>query len=375
MDKDRSGQMMTESQTFLLALVRMALWGCHEPLPENRPDWNQVFALSKQQTLIGLVAEAVPMLPSHLQPDHSIRIKLHTTAMRILQSHILVNRKVAEIKTKMDSCGIHTVLLKGQGVALNYPNPQSRQCGDIDLYVGESNFGKVYQMLEPAPLKKYMHLKHFSINGGGVEIEVHRIAADLPGIRRNRRFQDWTISNLSGQSVRKVEIADTSINLPPAEFDALYIMNHAWNHFMTGGIGLRQLVDWAMHLHRFHKDIDIENLRNYLQDFGLMNAWHILSGIAVKHLGLPAAECPLYEAGSTAKSDDVLEVIWDEGNFGHHSALRKTPRPQGYLAGKLYSFKANTSRITRILLISPKDVISTWVFYFINGIRHIIHKS
>ena len=366
-----------DSKSFLLSLVRMALWGGSEPLPENMPDWDVVIHLAVKQTLVGLVAEAVPMLPSHLQPDAQSRMKLHALAMRIMQSHALLNRKVADIKTRMDSSGMHTVLFKGQGIALNYPNPQTRQCGDIDLYVGEKNFAKALEMLDPASgkdAKDFRFLKHFSIEEDGVHIEIHRIAEILPGITQNKLFQQWTIENLEGGSVRRVEIGGACVNLPPIDFDALFIMNHAWHHFLTGGIGLRQLCDWTMHLHRFHTQIDVEALRNNLQSFGLTRAWKILSCVAVKYLGLPGSECPLYDARYSEKADKVLDVIWSEGNFGHHSQARRTPRPKEHFAGKFHSFKQNTSRIVRIMSISPVDVIHSWIYYFINGMRNVFHK-
>lgn len=368
---------MTESQSFLLTLVRMALWGGQEPLPENKPNWQEVLFLAEKQTLFGLVAEAVPMLPEYLQPDPQSRMKLHTIAMRIIRSHSLLNRKVADIKTRMDSYGMHTVLFKGQGTALNYPNPQSRQCGDIDLYVGEENFARALKLLDPLSdkeAKDYRHLKHFNIEEDGVDIEIHRIAEILPGFKHDRLFQQWTKTNLSGPSVRKVEIGGASVNLPPADFDALYIMNHAWHHFMTGGIGLRQLCDWTMHLHRFHKDVDADVLRTNLQNFGLTRAWQIMSSVTVRYLGLPQNECPLYDGAYADKADKVLEVIWSEGNFGHHSSERKTPRPKGHFAGKLHSFRNNTARIIRIISISPVDVLYSWIYYFINGMRNVFHK-
>lgn len=368
---------MTESQSFLLTLVRMALWGGNEPLPADLPDWREVLAVAKKQTLLGLVAEAVPMLPDRLQPDPQSKMLLHATAMRIMSSHALLNRKVADIKTRMDSFGIHTVLFKGQGTAMNYPNPQSRQCGDIDLYVGEDNFARALELFDPGTMKAaddYRYMKHFNINEDGVEIEVHRIAEILPGSARDRRFQRWTLDSLSSNSVRKVEIGGATVNLPPADFDVIYIMNHAWHHFMTGGIGLRQLCDWSMHIHRYGKSVDHKVLRENLNSFGLVRAWKILSCVAVRYLGLPEDECPLYDAAYARKADKVMDVIWHEGNFGHHSDTKKTPRPKGHFAGKFYSFKLNTTRIIRILSISPLDVIDSWIYYFINGMRNVFHK-
>lgn len=368
---------MTESQSFLLTLVRMALWGGEESLPADLPDWQEVLALAKKQTLLGLVAEAVPMLPEGLQPDPQTKLQLHAAAMRIMSSHALLNRKVADIKTRMDSYGIHTVLFKGQGVALNYPNPQSRQCGDIDLYVGEKNFARALELLNPETTKKaseYRFVKHFNIEEDGVEIEIHRIAEILPGFGHDRRFQRWTVDKLCGPAVRKVEIGGATVNLPPAEFDVLYIMNHAWHHFMTGGIGLRQLCDWSIQLHRYGRSVDVDALSNNLRSFGLIRAWKILSCVAVGYLGLPEDECPLYDASYAGKAAKVLDVIWLEGNFGHHSESRKTPRPKGHFAGKFHSFKKNTSRIIRILSISPIDVIYSWGYYFINGMRNLFHR-
>ena len=40
--------------------------------------------------------------------------------------------------------GIEPVLLKGFGLAMLYPNPNLRQFGDIDLFVGLDNFASIF---------------------------------------------------------------------------------------------------------------------------------------------------------------------------------------------------------------------------------------
>ena len=368
---------MVESKKFLLALVRMALWGREESLPQFAPNWSEVLALAHKQTLVGLVADIIPILPDNLKPDAQMMMKIHTVAMRIIQSHSILNRKVADVKKRLDSYGMHSVLFKGQGTALNYPKPHARQCGDIDMYVGENNFAKALELLNPTSQKKaedYKYVKHFNIEEDGVSIEIHRIAETLPVKKCNKLFQQWTVENLEGAFVRRENIGGAMVNLPPAEFDAIYIMNHAWHHFVNGGIGLRQLCDWTMHLHRFHNNIDKSTLQLNLQSFGLVRAWKILSCVAVRYLGLPVDECPLYDESYIREAEKVLDVIWQEGNFGHHSPAIKTPRPKGHFAGKLFSFKRNTSRIIRIISISPVDVIHSWIYYFINGLRNVFNR-
>ena len=377
MDRNRSGKIMTQSQQFLLTLVRMSLWGTVESLPETAPDWEEVLSLAHKQTLIGLVAEAVPMLPDHLKPAPQLRLKLHATAMRIVRSHVLLDRKVAEITTRMSANGIDSVILKGQGTALNYPNPQSRQCGDIDLYVGEKNFGRCLEILLPDSGRTesdFKYIKHFDIEEDGVVIEVHRVAEMLPSAKTDKFFQDWTKDCLETSRLRKVCIGGSMVNLPPAEFDAVYIMYHAWHHFLSGGVGLRQLCDWTMHLHRFYDLVCVEELHEKLSDFDLLVAWKVFACVAVSYLGLPAEQCPLYDSLYNVKAERVMQVIWDEGNFGKYSSAARNKRPDGYVAGKLYSLRKNTLRLYRVIAVSPSEVMKSWFSYFYKGFRNLLKK-
>lgn len=365
---------MEKAQATLLQLLRIALWGADSGMVTSAPEWGKVLHLANKQTVLGLVAQAVPFLPKEFQPDKQTCMKLHAFALKVVNSHALLNRKVAELKGRLDAIGVHSVLFKGQGVALNYPNPASRQCGDIDMWVGEKSFSKVHEALKPCSDEdpaKFKHVKHFNVEEDGVEMEIHRIAEILPGVRKDRLFQEWTVRHLEGGDVCKAEIGGASINLPPVQFNALYIMNHAWHHFIVGGIGLRQLCDWAMFLHRHYADVDCDVLHEDLQRFGLERAWQILAGIAVRHLGLPQGECPLYTGKYGKESDLMLDVVWSEGNFGHHPDRKKSPRPPGHFAGKFHSFRNHTSRVARIFRISPADVAVSWISYLVTGMRNL----
>lgn len=369
---------MTEPQKFLLTLVHMALWGHQEPLPEQKPDWEVVFTQAKRQTLVGLVADAIPMLPEHLQPDAGLKIKFHTYAIRILQSYSVINQKLADVKKRLDEHKVHSVLLKGQGVASYYPNPRSRQCGDIDVYVGDKNFAKAIEILNPGAgvdVSKYRNEKHYDFFEGGVDIEIHRIAELLPSLKGDRLFQQWTINHLCGPDIKKIKIDLVLINTPSPQFNAIYIMNHAWHHFMISGIGLRHLCDWCAFLHKHHRDIDSVVLKRDLENFGLTRAWQILASVAVRYLALPAEECPLYSGEYDNKALNVFNVIWSEGNFGHHSEHIKNKRPQNYFASKFYSFRIATIRAFRIFTISPCDVLNSWFSLFLRGMRNLFVRK
>lgn len=364
---------MKDSRKTLLSLVRSALWGT--PADDVTPDtdWSKVYTLASQQTLIGLLADAVQKLPQELRPDAQIVRQLQVFMIRNIQAHGQISRNLALTVELLRSHDIESVLFKGHGLALNYPDPMTRQCGDIDLYVGKeaaakaagiclASFGEGEHDAESS--------KHFHFDNEGIDIEIHKIAENLPGLNEDRRYQEWTVRHLTGPDCRKVEIAGTEINLPPVAFDAIYILNHTWHHFVNGGIGLRQVCDWTLYLHKFHKNIDVVQLKEDLKSFGLLKVWHYFSYIAVNHLGLPESECPLYSNKYASASERVFDVIWNEGNFGRHSKNNKTPRPKGYAAGKLHSFKKITMRFFSIFRVYPSYMLKSWLLYFTLGIYH-----
>lgn len=372
MDGDRTYQIMDDSKLALLALIRTALWG-EEPEFDRKPNWPEVLRYAKEQTVPGLIADAVPSLPEEMRPSAQESMALYSIAIQIAQSHSLLNKKVVEIQSFLASHNIPSALFKGQGLASNYPKPTTRQCGDIDMYVGEKNFLKAMDLLEPGvehDVTKYRHMKHFNMESDGVSIELHRIAEILPGFRSDRLFQEWTIESLESSKLYEVEIDGHKVTVPPADFNAPYIMNHAWHHFINGGIGLRQICDWSIYLHRFHHDIDKAELKRNLKRFRLENAWQTLGSIAVRYIGLPENECPLYDGSCDGRAEMVIEIIFSEGNFGKHSKS-KTARPKGHFAGKFHSFRKSTSRTLRILPIAPFYVVYSWIFYFIKGMKNL----
>lgn len=59
----------------------------------------------------------------------------------------LLNVRCKEITKISNGLGLCSCVLKGQGVAMLYPNPLRRQNGDIDLWV-EGNRGDIYKTLK-----------------------------------------------------------------------------------------------------------------------------------------------------------------------------------------------------------------------------------
>lgn len=365
----------TEQQFF--ALLRSGLWGkpVDSSLFEGEVDWPKILKLASMQTVSGVVFDGVSNLSSDLQPPVETMRRLYQMVVRIEQSHVLLNDRLTRLVSLLQGEGIDPILLKGQGVARNYPNPFRRQCGDIDLYIGKEEYNRACELVERWGIvsgDRIKSYKHFHFDWDGVGIELHRLAEELPDPIRNKRFQDWSYLYLQTMRSEKWILDDTGITLPPVQFNALYIFNHAFLHFISDGIGFRQLSDWVLHLHRYHDTINIKELKSDLISFGLLRPWQIFGCIAVHELGLEKEKFPFYnEQYRDIAKKHILNDILLLGNFGQFDPKWQT-RPKNYLAGKLHNFKMKSRRILQLYPIVRGYIGFYYFYFFFIGVRQIV---
>jgi len=121
-------------------LVQVAL-GQRESIsrsPSNT-DWNELYTLSQKQAIAGVVLIALDKLSQQGQkPPVNLLLEWIGQSEQIKAQNLLLNKRCGEITKLFSDAGFRTCILKGQGNALMYPDPLSRNSGDIDLWVDGS---------------------------------------------------------------------------------------------------------------------------------------------------------------------------------------------------------------------------------------------
>ena len=331
------------------SLLRSGMYGT--PIPEaelpDSIDWKSIIALARKYVVLGIIIDSVALLPEHLHPSASTMAKMNKFAIGLIQTNLILDRTAARLVTFLRKHDIEGVLLKGQGVARFYRQPQMRQCGDIDFYVGRKIYKKAVALCKAHLMKKggdcHETDQHFDFTLDKVTIELHRIASRIYSPVRNAAFQKWVEEELEHSPERRtLTVGETDISLPPLDFDAIYIFYHAWRHLITGGIGMRQICDWAMIFHSKSEDIDKDKLVKNIRRFGMTVGWKLFACIAVRCLGVGAEKIPLYDPSFSKKADKVLEDILDGGNFGYYSKANMRTPIRGFgvkhALGKLRNF-------------------------------------
>lgn len=359
-----------------LELLRAGMWERKPHVPQEFVEWGRVLRLAKSQSVLGIVGNVVlkdEALAARVPQELKEQIK--PFLMRNVLMHRLLNATLTKVVTALREGGVESVLLKGQGVARNYPQPELRQCGDIDLYVGLENAEKAHDLLAPMAVKidakeRIPIDKHYHVTmPGGVEIEIHRYTQKHCVRRIDALYQEAS-DKATSENLVVCDFDGVLVNTPAADFNAYFIFDHLFHHFLTSGVGLRQFCDWMMFLHEHRGKLDAGYLRQMLVSMEQLEAWQAFGCVLVDRLGLPEEEFPLFDRKQEGKVEKILRVVLKEGNFGKERSVYKN-RSTNYWIYKMQSLIGYMEKALDLVTIFPKPVWNQYRSTIIGGFARV----
>ena len=379
---------MTRPQQQFLELLRSGLWGkpADASIVQGEIDWQSIVRIAKEQTVQVLVANGIETLPKELWPPKAAIFKLMEYKSTTVKMHHLLNSVLAKITTALNAEGIPSVLLKGQGLAQNYLIPESRICGDIDLYVGEENIDRACEVIagltdEPQEPEEELtgEEKHRHVKVDGVVVEVHRKSVSTYNPNQERLFKTWTKEHLDSHfydgTLPVISFNQVPVNTPSTAFDIIFILYHATYHMLLGGIGLRQLCDWVTYLSKHHSDINPKKLKATLQRFNLIPVWNEFGRFAVNILGLDREYLPLAPCNysSSNGTEFILKDIFANGNFGHYRHTNNVPEETNVIKRKWRNFRISTKRFARLLILFPGFALPNIIVWYYYAVKRALN--
>lgn len=354
-----------------LAWLRYALWGGEAPACDvgSRPS---LLSLADRQKTRGLIFDALLRAGSAATGlSKADAVQMQEFLLQTFATHRMLDHALARAVSALQDAGVPAVLLKGQGAARSYPNPLLRECGDIDLYIGPERLEDAVRVLTPLADKVDDELlgKHWQLWMGGAEFELHQVSMIPTDRSRTRFYRDLEAEGFT-RGLAPLDFEGVRVDTPEPTFNAFHLFYHAWHHFLTGGIGFRQLCDWTLHLHVRRENIDRERLGAMLDGMRLRRPWQLFGCIAVHDLGLPAEEFPCYDASWLKPSRRVLKMILSEGNFGRGHEPR-IARPKAYVASKAYSLGLHCIRFVQTFSVAPREAWQVFASLFTGGFRKV----
>lgn len=309
---------MEKTYLTLFSLLRQALGVEKESNLStlNEEEWTSVYQQAKKQSVCGIAYEAVKQHNGKQCPPDDLLFMWTADAEIIKGRNCLLFEEATRMTRLFAHEGHQTVILKGQANALLYPNPYSRQSGDIDLWV-EGGRKSVSKLVVKMGLTKQKNLKvetsyhhiHLPQQDNDVTVEIHfRPSSGSHNPITNRRLQKFLEAE-----ILKSEPCQEGFNMPTMAFALVMQMSHIQRHFLGGGIGLRHIIDYYELLTHTTQVVRADVAKR-LKPMGL----HWTAGAVMWVLGevMHLSRGRMLITPDEKRGRKMLSIIKEGGNFG-----------------------------------------------------------
>jgi len=217
--------------------------------------------------------------------------------MLIMRHSMLVNAAHGDL-AKVVTCPY--VIIKGYASARYYPDPGLRTMGDVDYWVENLEQTKQDLLRHGYELEKVKNGHHTGYYKDGIRFELHW----SPNGVLNDQIRQLLEDTIATAKVLTTTFGD--IPVPDAFHHGLIVLLHMIKHMhRDAGIGLRQLCDWAVLVHRLGNDFE-SLFKVRLSKVGLYRSAQLFSLVCVKYLHLQYAPWM-----GEAPDEDLVRVMED----------------------------------------------------------------
>lgn len=322
--------------------------------------WRNIFQLSIQQGVNAIAADGLQLLMEN--PNNKELLKsldaapLKLQKMQWLGSSLTIERIYEQHKHVMSELaafyrthGIKMLVAKGYGLSLNYPVPNHRHLGDIDIWLfGEQKRGD-NALSEKGVKIDYGHHHHTIFNYKGVTIENYSDFLCVPGHRKNASYERILKRLAYEESVRS-EINGEEIYYPSANFNALFILKHSATHFASTEMNLRQLLDWGTFVLKHGKEVDWDFVIKVAKLYNLYHFMSCQNALCIDCFGFQSDNFPKFERNKELETRVLNDILSPEFN-------KKVP--EGFLKGLLFKYERWRANVWKHKITFPESLTET----------------
>ena len=362
-----------KTQRAFFALLKAGLWEKDvQLLPFGEIDFEELLQLAEEQSVVGLIAAGLEHVVD-IKPAKKDVLQFAGRTIQLEQRNLAMNQFVGKLILKMRKHDIYAILVKGQGVAQCYERPYWRTCGDVDLFLSDSNYDQAKALLTTiasSDEEEVEYHRHLGLTVDGWVVELHGSLRCGLSKKIDDALDMFSENVFNKGNVRSWDCNGVPVLQLAIENDILYVFTHFLNHFYRGGIGLRQICDWTRLLWTYRETIDRYLLESKIRQMGLMTIWKGFAAFAVYWLGMPVDAMPFYSSDArwTSKAERIKDFILEVGNFGHNRDMSYYSS-KSFLVRKTLSLRQRIGDLLRHGRIFPKDSLRFFWGITVNGIR------
>ena len=301
--------MIKAVQDIFLSLVRLGI-GHESEAVLLKVDWQVIEALADRQGLLAIVLDGVEKLPDGMRPPQDTLLEwIGSLLQDYEQRYELYSRAIADLAGFYHKHGYKMMVLKGYACCLNWPKPNHRPCGDIDIWMfGQYKEADIALGKEKGIAVDSSHHHHTVFEWEGFTVENHY---DFINVIRHPSHHglEAVFKELGKDDSYYVKVGGEQVYIPSPNLHALFLLRHALNHFVPTGLNLRHVLDWAFFIEKYTKEINWGWMQSVIDEYHMRDFYNCINAICVKDLGFNANIFPSVQYLPSLKEKVLNEIL------------------------------------------------------------------
>lgn len=303
----------------LFSLLRIAIGKERTASFPVELDWSGLVDIAFNQSAAAMIADGVqevndcfPDLQLTLDDPslEPLKYELLAEPLAAEQDYARYKASIASLAKFLGENGVSMMLLKGYGLSLNYPVPDHRPCGDIDIYCARKP-GKVDYLvkeklgIEVLPCESH----HSSFKYEDWTVENHYSFMDTDNYRSNFMFEK-ELMQLEEECREEIEIDGVKFFIPAPTLMVVHLVRHAGSDFASNTITLRQLLDWALLIDKRSADIDWPIVESIVDRMGMRGFFDMMNDLSVNALGIESEKFPNFKSDAGLRERAIEDILY-----------------------------------------------------------------
>ena len=312
--------MNTDLRESFLQLVKLGIGTLKKAKIPKEIDWKALKALAEEQGLSAVILDALNtdsstclgQVGTNFTEGMPQELKLEWIG-EMLQDYEGRNaqykKAIGSLAGVYNEHGFKMMVLKGYACSFDWPKPEHRPCGDIDIW----QFGKQREADSTLSKEKGIEIDnsqhhHTVFEWEGFTVENHY---DFINVKHHpsHRGLESIFKELGKDNSHYVDLSGERVYIPSPNLHALFLLRHSLNHFASIGINLRNVLDWAFFVEKHTKEIDWNWLEGLIDEYHMRDFYNCFNAICVEDLGFSSYIFPLVQYLPSLKDEVLNEIL------------------------------------------------------------------
>ena len=327
---------MNVNKELFLQIIRLGIGNARAAqIPEN-VDWNELETFAAEHGLSAIVVDGLEKLPDGQKPPKPVLLQWIGEVLQGYEyRYELYCRTIAEMAAFYNEHGYKMMVLKGYACSLDWPKPEHRPCGDIDIWQfgqqkeADKDLEASFKVQDPSFKIDRSHHHHTVFDWRDFMVENHYDFMNVHA-RKSSKALEKVFKELGKDDSYSINLYGEKVYLPSPNLHALFLIRHMVSHFVGSNITLRQVLDWAFFVKAQTKEIDWNWLVDLLDKYHMKDFYNCINAICIEDLGFPINIFPSVQFEPVLK-EKVLSDILDPAF--------ETKAPRIFVARVLYKYR------------------------------------